>query len=102
MIHKTADCNNPNIPESTNIWQFCVVFPKCRIGENCNICANVLIENEVEIGSNVTVKSGVQLWDGVTLEDRCEPYPCGCHRARYRGNLAASSTARYAICAKTR
>ena len=69
MIHKTADCNNPNIPESTNIWQFCVVFPKCRIGENCNICANVLIENEVEIGSNVTVKSGVQLWDGVTLED---------------------------------
>lgn len=69
MIHRLADCSNPNIPESTNIWQFCVVFPGCRIGENCNICANVLIENEVEIGSNVTVKSGVQLWDGVTLED---------------------------------
>lgn len=60
---------NPNVPESTRVWQFCVIFPGCRIGENCNICANVLIENDVEIGNNVTVKSGVQLWDGVTLED---------------------------------
>ena len=69
MIHRLADCMNPNVPESTNIWQFCVVFPKCRIGENCNICANVLIENDVEIGNNVTVKCGVQVWDGITLED---------------------------------
>ncbi len=69
MIHKLADCMNTKIPESTNIWQFCVIFPECQIGENCNICANVLVENKVFIGNNVTVKSGVQLWDGVTLED---------------------------------
>lgn len=69
MIHKLADCMNKNVPESTNIWQFCVVFPNCKIGENCNICANVLIENEVEIGNNVTIKCGVQIWDGITLED---------------------------------
>lgn len=69
MIHRLADCMNPNIPESTNIWQFCVIFPKCRIGENCNICANVLIENDVWIGANVTIKPGVQLWDGMTIED---------------------------------
>jgi acetyltransferase-like isoleucine patch superfamily enzyme len=60
---------NPNVPESTNVWQFCVVFPNCRIGEHCNICANVLIENDVAIGDNCTVKPGVQLWDGITLED---------------------------------
>lgn len=60
---------NQNVPESTRVWQFCVVFPHCVIGENCNICANVLVENDVRIGNNVTVKSGVQLWDGVTLED---------------------------------
>ncbi len=69
MIHKLADCMNPNIPESTNIWQFCVVFPKCKIGENCNICAYVLIEDDVVIGDNVTIKCGVEVCDGVTLED---------------------------------
>ena len=69
MIHPLADCMNPNVPESTNIWQFCVIFPKCEIGKHCNICANVLIENDVKVGDSCTVKSGVQLWDGVTLED---------------------------------
>ena len=69
MIHRLADCMNENVPESTNIWQFCVIFPKCKIGENCNICANVLIENDVVIGNNVTIKCGVQIWDGITLED---------------------------------
>ena len=69
MIHRLADCMNPHVPESTYIWQFCVVFPKCVIGENCNICANVLIEDEVFIGNNVTVKCGVQIWDGITIED---------------------------------
>ena len=40
MIHPLSDCNNSAIPESTNIWQFCVVFPGARIGENCNICSH--------------------------------------------------------------
>lgn len=69
MIHPLSDCKSKNIPESTNIWQFCVIFPQAKIGENCNICANVLVENEVVIGNNVTVKSGVQIWDGITVED---------------------------------
>lgn len=69
MIHPLADCRNEHIPESSNIWQFCVIFPGCRIGENCNICAHVLIENDVKVGDNVTIKSGVQLWDGVEIED---------------------------------
>jgi len=60
---------NKNVPDSTNVWQFCVFFPDCEIGENCNICAGSLIENDVKVGNNVTIKSGVQLWDGVTLED---------------------------------
>lgn len=69
MIHPLADCMNKNVPESTKVWQFCVIFPECTIGENCNICANSLVENKVKIGNNVTIKSGVQLWDGVTVED---------------------------------
>ena len=68
MIHRLADCMNQNIPDSTNIWQFCVIFPDAVIGENCNICAGVLIENDVVIKDNVTIKSGGQLWDGITIE----------------------------------
>ena len=68
-IHPYSDVQSEHIGEETNIWQFCVVFPNARIGNNCNICANVLIENDVMIGNNVTIKSGVQLWDGVTIED---------------------------------
>lgn len=69
MIHKLADVQSSHIGKNTNIWQFCVVLPEARIGDNCNICANVFIENDVVIGNNVTVKCGVQLWDGVTVED---------------------------------
>ena len=69
MIHELTDCKSTNIGKDTNIWQFCVIFPEAKIGDNCNICANVLIENDVTVGNNVTVKSGVQLWDGVTVED---------------------------------
>lgn len=69
MIHPLADCKNNSIPESTNIWQFCVVLPGAKIGEDCNICSHCFIENEVVIGNRVTVKSGVQLWDGVQIED---------------------------------
>jgi len=69
MIHPLADCKCPNIPESTNVWQFCVIFPKAEIGENCNICSHCLIENDVKIGNNVTIKCGVQVWDGIEIED---------------------------------
>lgn len=69
MIHPLADCK-AKIPESTRVWQFCVIFPNAKIGERCNICANVLIENYVEIGNDVTIKSGVQLWDGAKIEDK--------------------------------
>ena len=69
MIHSLTDCKNDKIPESTNVWQFCVIFPECQIGENCNICSHCLIENDVKIGNNVTIKCGVQIWDGITLED---------------------------------
>lgn len=68
MIHVTADCQ-ARVPDSTNVWQFCVVLPKAKIGENCNICSHCFIENDVFVGNNVTVKCGVQLWDGLRVED---------------------------------
>ena len=71
MIHPLTDCQ-AQVPESTNIWQFCVVLPGAKIGENCNICSHCLIENDVKIGDNVTIKSGVQVWDGITIEDNVQ------------------------------
>jgi UDP-2-acetamido-3-amino-2,3-dideoxy-glucuronate N-acetyltransferase len=68
-IHKLADCQSKSLGNGTRVWQFCVIFPNAKIGENCNICAHVLIENDVIIGNNVTIKSGVQLWDGLVVED---------------------------------
>lgn len=68
MIHPLADCQ-ASIPESTRVWQFCVVLPEAKIGENCNVCSHCFIENDVEVGNNVTVKCGVQLWDGLRVED---------------------------------
>ena len=69
MIHPLSDCQNKNIPASTNVWQYCVVLPGAQIGENVNICSHCFIENEVKIGNNVTIKCGVQIWDGITIED---------------------------------
>lgn len=68
MIHPSADCQ-ASIPESTRVWQFCVILPKAKIGDNCNICSHCFIENDVVIGNDVTIKCGVQLWDGLRVED---------------------------------
>ncbi len=68
MIHPLADCQ-AQVPQSTNVWQFCVVLPQARIGENCNICSHCFVENDVVIGDNCVIKCGVQIWDGITLED---------------------------------
>lgn len=66
-FHRLADVSTKDVGEGTRVWQFAVVLPGARIGENCNICAHTFIENDVVIGDNVTVKCGVQLWDGVRV-----------------------------------
>lgn len=69
MIHPLSDVQCKNIPESTRIWQYCVVLPNAKIGEDCNICSHCLIENDVVIGNRCTIKCGVQIWDGIEIED---------------------------------
>ncbi|NMP16507.1 acyltransferase [Thalassotalea sp. Y01] len=69
MIHKMSDVQAKEIGANTNIWQFCVVLPDAKIGDECNICSHCLIENDVVIGNRVTVKSGVQIWDGIRIND---------------------------------
>ncbi len=69
MIHPLADVQSTDIGDETRIWQFVVVLPGAKIGNECNICSHSFIENDVQIGNRVTVKCGVQLWDGITVED---------------------------------
>ena len=68
-IHALTDVQATAIGAGTRIWQFVVVLPHARIGQDCNICSHCLIENDVVIGDRVTVKSGVQLWDGLRVGD---------------------------------
>ncbi len=69
FVHALADVQTTAIGAGTRIWQFVVVLPGARIGDDCNICSHCLIENDVLIGDRVTVKSGVQLWDGLRMGD---------------------------------
>lgn len=69
FIHPLSDVQATAIGAGTRIWQFVVVLPGAKIGEDCNICSHCLIENNVVIGDRVTVKSGVQLWDGLRVGD---------------------------------
>lgn len=67
--HPLSDIQSSHIGEGTRIWQFCVVLPKARIGNDCNIGSHVFIENDVVIGDQVTVKNGVHIWDGIRIAD---------------------------------
>ena len=69
LIHTLADVQTAQIGNGTRVWQFVVVLPGAKIGEDCNICSHCLIENDVIIGDRVTIKSGVQLWDGLSVGD---------------------------------
>lgn len=67
-IHPLSDVQTEKIGKGTQVWQYTVILPGAKIGENCNINAQVFIENDVIIENNVTIKSGVQLWDGLRIE----------------------------------
>ena len=47
FIHNLADVKAECIGDGTRIWQFAVVLPGARIGENCNVCAHTFIEGDV-------------------------------------------------------
>jgi len=76
FIHPLSDVQSDNIGDNTRVWQFSVILPGAKVGEECNICAHTLIEGDVRIGNRVTVKSGVYIWDGITIEDDVFIGPC--------------------------
>ena len=69
FLHPLADVHASAVGARTRVWQYVVILPGARIGEDCNICSHCLIENDVVVGDRVTVKSGVHLWDGLRIAD---------------------------------
>jgi acetyltransferase-like isoleucine patch superfamily enzyme/dTDP-4-dehydrorhamnose 3,5-epimerase-like enzyme len=69
FIHALSDVQTRDIGADTRIWQYVVILPNAKIGQDCNICSHCLIESDVIVGDRVTIKSGVQLWNGIRLED---------------------------------
>jgi UDP-2-acetamido-3-amino-2,3-dideoxy-glucuronate N-acetyltransferase len=74
-IHPLSDVQSTRIGIDTIIWQYTIILPDARIGNNCNINAHCFVENDVIIGNDVTVKCGVYLWDGIILEDSVQIGP---------------------------
>jgi len=66
-VNNLADVQSIQIGKNTKIWQFVVVLPGAKIGNDCNICSHCFVENDVIIGDRVTVKCGVHLWDGMRI-----------------------------------
>ncbi len=75
-IHSLSDVQCKNIGSGTQVWQYVVILPDARIGDNRNICAHGFIENDVVTGNNVTIKSGVYIWDATRIEDDVFIGPC--------------------------
>ncbi len=69
FIHPSADVQTTAIGIETRIWQYAVILPGAKIGEEVNVCSHCLIESDVVVGNRVTIKSGVQLWDGLRVDD---------------------------------
>lgn len=66
-IHPKAEVQSTLIGRGTTVWQFVLILPDAKVGQDCNICAHSLIENDVIVGDRVTIKSGVYLWDGLRV-----------------------------------
>lgn len=67
FIHPLSDVQSTTIGSGTRVWQFVVILPGAKIGQDNNICSHCLIENDVVLGDRVTIESGVQLWDGLRV-----------------------------------
>jgi len=67
FIHQLSSVMTECIGNQTRIWQYVVVLPGAKIGDDCNICSHCFIENDVVIGDRVTIKNGVSIYDGLRI-----------------------------------
>ena len=96
MIHPLADCMNKNVPESTKVWQFCVVFPNCQIGENCNICSHCMNIPFLVI-KDVTALHGAEINEAVSRVVNGGWYLQGKENEKFEENYSKFIGTKYTI-----
>ena len=78
-IHSSAVVSDQaEIGDGTQIWLFCQVRERAKIGRDCVFGKNVYVDYDVTIGDGCKVQNNVSLYVGVTLEDGvfCGPHAC--------------------------
>jgi UDP-2-acetamido-3-amino-2,3-dideoxy-glucuronate N-acetyltransferase len=73
VVHEQAQ-----IGDGTQIWLFCQIRERVRIGKDCMVGKNVYIDPDVTIGDCVKIMNNVSIYVGVTIEDGafCGPHVC--------------------------
>ncbi len=70
FVHPTSIIDEGAIiGELCNIWHFCHIMPKARIGNNCTLGQNVFIASNAELGNGCKVQNNVSIYEGVICKD---------------------------------
>jgi UDP-2-acetamido-3-amino-2,3-dideoxy-glucuronate N-acetyltransferase len=65
----TVVADSAQIGDGTQIWLFCQIRERARIGKGCVFGKGVYVDYDVVIGDNVKVQNNASIFTGVTIED---------------------------------
>lgn len=69
-VHESSYVDDgATIGDDTQIWHFCHIMAKAKIGYKCNIGQNVFIADDVYIGDKCKIQNNVSLYKGVVIDD---------------------------------
>ena len=69
-VHPTSLVSDlAEIGNDTQIWLFCQVRERVRIGKGCIFGKGVYVDADVTIGYNVKIQNNASIYTGVTIED---------------------------------
>jgi acetyltransferase-like isoleucine patch superfamily enzyme len=78
-VHPTSHVSpEARVGDGTQVWQFCHVRERVRIGASCVLGSGVYVDRDVVIGDNVKIQDHVSVYQGVTLEDGVFVGPHAC------------------------
>ncbi len=70
FVHESSWVDDgATIGDDTQIWHFCHIMPKAKIGKNCNLGQNIFIADDVTVGDDCKIQNNVSLYKGVIIKD---------------------------------
>jgi acetyltransferase-like isoleucine patch superfamily enzyme len=70
--------DDAELGDGTQVWQFCQVRERAKIGRSCVLGKGVYVDSDVIVGDGVKIQNNVSLYSGVTLEDGVFVGPHAC------------------------